>query len=477
VWHTFAVSTAGARHAVVVGSGLAGLTCATELARAGWRVTVVTPGRPGCDGATHRVHGLAPWILLTAPCVRGDSPARYLADLQRHGDGLGRPGLDEVFAEASHRAVESLRETLCLEPMDGGPILLPGDEIPRGNRLLPRRHGPLLAPLVRVCGEAGVTFLPRRIVAALLRGEGRVTGVLTVERARGAEERVAADAVVLACGGAGAVFPCTTSPRWCRGSGVALALGAGALLHRPHLTQALPVTATPPLFFPTSAAIVSGRLVSAGVELPRFRDLAEATEAIAHALRSGAGVELLVPPQHASVLPRTLLEEACSHGAVPLTLALHHTLGGVAIDAWGRTSMPALYACGEAAGGVQGARRTMGTGLLEAHIFGARVAQAVAADAHSRAVGREAGEAVPPAVPRDPAALEARLDSRLEPLVAVRPVAEVTAALQELERWPEEHAPASIAPAAALTSLRWAAARAMLEAQATAHGNRTAPAG
>ena len=476
--HNAPVARSGGFHVVVVGSGLAGLTCARALAAAGLRVTVITPARRGRDGASHRVHGLAPWILLTAPTVRGDSPQRFLAELRRRGGGLGRPGLDEVYAEHAHRAVETLATELDLNFLDDAPIRLPGDDLPRGRRLLPRHHGPLLAPLLQKCAALGVEVRERHVVVGLLTAVGRVAGVAVMPRGTAAVREVRADAVVLACGGAGAVFPCTTSPRWCCGSALALAHTAGVLLHHPHLTQALPVTATPPLFFPTSAALVDGRLRIDGVTQPPVASLAEATTLVAVAMRRGAAVELLPPPVWNGNMPAGVKASRALRrsGALPLRLALHHSVGGVAIDAWGRTSAPALYACGEAAGGVQGSRRTMGTGLLEAFIFGERAARAVVQDLTKLGPAAEPDRQALVQQPHDVERLAITMGAILEPLTEIRPAAEVVEALAQLDAWScgvggvSGSLPGVADGAAAQAALRLAAARVMLRSAAAAEG-------
>ncbi len=467
MWQTSGVTSGTPASVVVVGSGLAGLTCAAGLASAGCATTLVTAGRAGRDGATHRVHGLAPWILLTAPWARGDSPARYLADLKRRGAGCERDGLAEVLAESSHAAAVGLIEELDLEPMDGGPVTLPGDELPRGRRCIPRRPHLLLAPLLARCAAAGVRVLERTVVFGLVLEDDGVAGVLALARDGAAPVTLGADAVVLASGGCGAVFPITTSPRWCRGTGIALAAAAGALLHRPGLVQALPVTATPPLFFPSSAALLGSRIEIGGSALPNDRDVDGTTLAIARAVRAGTPVVLEPSETAAAILPSRVRSSAAFRrdGRVPLTVAGHHSIGGVAIDAWGRTSLPGLYACGEAAGGVQGRRRTMGTGLVEAAVFGARAARAAAADAPRR--GRRhlgGGVWAAPAIPSEPARLERRLDRLMGPLVMVRPSETVEDAARELAAWPHASAgTAALASADVLAAIRLGAALAMLQ--------------
>jgi aspartate oxidase len=438
VWQTTSVETSWTPRALVLGSGLAGLECALELADAGCRTEVLSPGRVGRDGATHRVHALAPWILLTAPWVRGDGPERFLADLRRRGQGDERDGLAEVLAAEAHRAARELIELLDLVPLEPEPVALPGDEVPRGMRCLPRNRHVLLAPLLRRCEAAGVRLCGRSLAVGLLVEEGRATGALVIERGHFEVRRVYADAVVLACGGVGAVFPVSTVPRWIRGSGLALASAGRALLHRPEMTQALPVTATPPLYFPTTAAMLAGTVRVNGRASPSGGDLETVTTEIAEALRRGAAVLLDPPGEGANVLPPRVRESTAfrADGRVPLTLALHHAIGGVAIDAWGRTSLPGLYACGEAAGGVQGRRRTMGTGLLEAAIFASRAARAARHDIGRSGPAPSTGEVMMSPLVDEPAVLEERLDQLMGPLVAVRPAEAVASALREIEGWP-----------------------------------------
>jgi aspartate oxidase len=450
--------------ALIVGSGLAGLECALNLAINGFSVEVVSPGRVGRDGATHRVHALAPWVLVTAPWVRGDSPELYLADLKRHGEGEERCGLAEVLAAEAHTGARDLIEALDLEPLPGGPVTLPGDELPRGLRCLARGGHVLLAPLLKRCESAGVRLAGRSLVVGIAANGGRATGAVVLDRATRNVRTVNANAVVLACGGVGAVFPVTTAPRWVRGSGLALASAAGALLHRPESTQALPVTAAP-LYFPTSAALLASRIRINGRVVAPFRDVEALTLAIGEALLEGATVALEPSEEDPASLPPYLRESAAFRveRTVPLTLALHHGIGGVAIDTWGRTSLPGLYACGEAAGGVQGRRRMMGTGLLEAFVFARRSARAMCRDVMAGGAP-SAVEILAPPDPADAAVLEGRLDALMGALVALRPGKAVASALRELEGWPEEGEPGTYEKAA-LAGIRRLAAVTILKGE------------
>jgi aspartate oxidase len=434
------------------------------MAAVGWRVVVVSAGRAGRDGSSHRVHALAPWILLTAPWVKGDSPSAYMKDLETRGAGHRRAGLAEVLAEESHAAARDLREVLGLAAIEEQPVALPGDTWPRGLRCLPARKGWLLAPLLAEAERRGVRLVERTLAIGLLTAGERTAGVLALDRARGTLRGLSADVVVLACGGAGAVFPCTTSARWCRGSGLALAGAAGALLHHPRLTQALPVTATPPLYFPTTAALLSGRILVDGRALPPYPDLDAATADIARALLAGSVVVLDPVGDGRSPLPVRVRESPTfkREGRVPLTIAVHHSTGGVAIDEWGRTSLPGLYACGEAAGGVQGMKRTMGTGLLEARIFGRRAGRAAVKDIARLEAAPVAEGTCTPSIPLRPDELEGRLDALLAPLAVERPLAAVEPAIAELSSWPRNGS-AAADERSGLAAIRLAAALAILQ--------------
>ena len=381
---------------MVVGSGLAGLTCALELAGSGWETTVVTAGLAGRDGATHRVHGLAPWILLTAPWVKGDSPDRFLAELKARGQGLERDGLAEIFAAGAHAAARGLMEVLDLEPLDGAPVALPGEDVPRGLRCRPRQRRVMLAPLLARCAAAGVRIRERTVVYGLLLAEGRAAGALAWLRDGAGPVRLAADMVVLACGERVRRLP---------GFDVAaLVPGQRSRRGRNRGCVAAPARTDPGAAGDGDAAALFpdlGRAVSATIWIndrtfargarPRVDDAGGARAGQRRpppvSRRSGNGARALLPPR----VPRQFDVPSGAPGAVARSPSTTRSAASRSRPGAG----PHWPACTPAARRLaesRDGRRTMGTGLLEAAMFGRRAApRRPSATAAARTRGAAAG--------------------------------------------------------------------------------------
>jgi L-aspartate oxidase len=98
---------------------------------------------------------------------------------------------------------------------------------------------------------------------------------------------------------------------------------------------------------------------------------------------------------------------------MPVIPAAHYFMGGVAVDSWGRASIDGLWACGEIAStGAHGANRLASNSLLEALVFGARVAESARSVAPARAGDVE----LRPRLDLDPVAAAPELRSELRNL-------------------------------------------------------------
>jgi L-aspartate oxidase len=389
---------------VVIGSGAAGISVAlTALAR-GLRVLVVTKDLVG--GATPLAQG-----GLAAALGAGDTPVAHAGDTLVAGAGLCEPGAVAALTAAAPGAIGWLTglgarlETRDLR-LEGGHsarrIVHSGDDA-TGAEV----HRVLLGALL--ASEAEI--LDRTVALDLLLsgagGERSVAGLLAgVIGADGRLEPglISARAVVIAAGGLGQAFGTTTNPAGATGDGIALAARAGAVIRDLEFVQFHPTV----LWLPGASGqcpLITEALRGAGAVLreldgtplmaghdprgdlaPRDVVAARMAQVIATA---GAGHVWL----DATTLGRGLLEDgfptvtaACrKHGIDPVTDLIpvapgaHYSCGGILADLGGQTTIPGLYAVGEAAStGVQGANRLASNSVTEAVIAGRQAGTAVA---------------------------------------------------------------------------------------------------
>ncbi len=243
--------------------------------------------------------------------------------------------------------------------------------------------------------------------------EGRVIGAdlaLAKEGPFGAAqpiERIAARAVLIASGGAGQVYSDTTNPAVATGDGIALAHVAGAELADMEFYQFHPTALSLP---DAPRFLLSEALRGEGAWLrndrgERFmegvhpllelapRDVVARAIAREGIAENGAQRPVHLDMRHvrdidlhqrfpgiSAALARYGLDLA--RDLIPVRPAAHYLMGGIRTDLDGRTTLPGLYAAGEAAcTGVHGANRLASNSLLEGLVFGARAAQAILADA------------------------------------------------------------------------------------------------
>ena len=220
--------------------------------------------------------------------------------------------------------------------------------------------------------------------------------------------------MLLATGGAGHVYSNTTNPAVATADGVAMAFRAGAEISDMEFVQfhptALYVKSAPR--FLLSEALRGEGAVLRNAELHRFmakyheagelapRDVV--ARAIAHELEVCRLKDPVVyldlthlKADHIKARFPRIYETCLKYNVditidqVPVRPAAHYLMGGIRTDLQGRSSLPGLYAAGEAAcTGVHGANRLASNSLLEGLVFGARAGQTMRRGAETRPANR-----------------------------------------------------------------------------------------
>jgi L-aspartate oxidase len=383
---------------LIIGSGIAGLRAAADLAPAG-DVLVLTKADPAESNTGYAQGGIA------AAVGADDSPALHAADTIAAGDGLCDAAAVDVLVHDGVRYVRELVQWGARFDRDPSGQLARGREGAHGVRRVlhaadatGREIGRALWE--RVASEARVRVETNARAVGLIVERGRCIGAQYVED--GAVHEVHAGAVLLATGGAGQVFRETTNPPIATGDGVMLAWFAGARVADLEFVQfhptALDVTGAPRFLLSEALRGEGAQLLNAAGErfMARYESAGElaSRDLVARAIvreqgRTRGPVYLSMRHLDPDWVRRrfpTITEACLSAGLdlaadlIPVGPAAHYVMGGVQTDLWGRTTVPGLFAAGEVAcTGVHGANRLASNSLLEGLVFGARAAQVMLA--------------------------------------------------------------------------------------------------
>jgi succinate dehydrogenase/fumarate reductase flavoprotein subunit len=453
---------------LVVGAGAAGMYAAIAAARSGASVMLVDRSLIGRGGATVMAQ------MTVAVALGEEAPdhwEHHLADTLKAGRGLCEAPLSQLLCEEAPG---------CIRELDGWgvgwaradehirQVQAPGHDRPRCVYVDFVNTGPAVSKTLR----AQLNRMPevRRIgdvlVTDLAVDDGVCIGAHAIHVTSGERLGLSAKATIVATGGLTRLYQRNSASINMGGDGYALALRAGAELLDMEFVQFFPIghlaprlVGMDPIMWDPFRYKLGGKLLNARMEeflkeegrYVAARD--RATCAILQEVAAGRGSPhggAWLSFQHCS--ERELREafgpiiDRLAANGIDLTRApievapiAHYHMGGIRTDVDMRTSVPQLFAAGEAVGGANGANRLSGNALTEAFTFGRRAglqAAALAATTTMPEIER------PPSVPLgagnsaiNPAAeiatLQALMNQHVGPL---RTRAGLTIALESLKK-------------------------------------------
>lgn len=390
---------------LIVGSGVAGLSTAIKASRAG-RVVIISKSTLS-DGNTERAQG-----GIAAAIGADDSPSDHLSDTLRAGHQLVDPLSAQILVEGGPETIRELIGLGARFDVDNAGNISLGREGAHGkNRIVHARGDATGAEIVDVLSRAvfankKISVLERHFALDLIisnedarnsNSDRKCTGVAVIDP-HGKLRIILARAIVIATGGCGRLYKYTTNSKVATGDGMALAARHGVKVVDMEFVQFHPTALTgsdDPMILISEAVRGEGAVLIDEAGQPFMRDEHPERDLAPRDVVARSIFRRMAEGHHVYLDTRSIgqrfkdrfpsIYRACrerqldpAKQPIPVSPAAHFMMGGIKTDTLGRTSLPGLYACGEAAcTGVHGANRLASNSLLEGLVYADRVAKSI----------------------------------------------------------------------------------------------------
>ena len=402
--------------AVIIGSGVAGLSTAVAAAEEGLHVCVLTKEEDAAECNTFYAQG-----GIVGEGIN-DSPDLLAQDIMRAGDYLNFSEAVKLLSEEGPGCVTDYLINKAEVPFyrdksgeldrtrEGAHstrrILHVRDESGKAIETGLLRYADTFPNIVFLRGHAAVDLITNSHHARHTEERyrrSRVIGVYALDEAGNEVVSIFGSAVVLATGGLGNLFLHTSNPKGAVGGGIAMAYRAGAAILNTEFIQFHPTK----LFHrDVKRFLITESLRGEGARLmnrkgeyfmehyePELKDLAPRDEVSRAIYR-----EIEVEEDSFVLLDTTCIKNmslkdrfpsiynTCMQigidiekEPIPVVPAAHYSCGGIKVNLLGKTCVKGLYAAGETAcTGVHGANRLASVSLLEGLYYGVRTGKALA---------------------------------------------------------------------------------------------------
>ncbi|MBN2087228.1 L-aspartate oxidase [Candidatus Peregrinibacteria bacterium] len=376
---------------LVIGSGIAGLTCAHLLSEFG-NVLVITKGELKSANTYSAQGGIA------AVIEKEDSFESHLNDTIKAGAGHNKESAVKYLVEHAPKAIRFL-ESIGVK-FEKTPVLEACHSRPRVWRTSDFTGRDILNQLIKTVQKNKKISIKEYIDAVeIIESDDGCHGVFAREGDETELKPIFAKQTILATGGFGQLFGRTTNTLGSGGDGLALAINAGLELEDIEFVQFHPTALDledKGKYFLLSEVLrgFGARIVDQDGKqfIQQFdprgelapRDLV--SRAVFFELMNGP-VYLDMRHLDEKVIKKTfpnIYKQAKEYGfdivndKVPITPVAHYACGGIPVDLKGATKMPGLFAVGEVAcTGVHGANRLASNSLLEAVVFSISIADSI----------------------------------------------------------------------------------------------------
>ena len=393
---------------LVIGGGLAAIRAALAAHDAGAKTAIALKGVLGSSGSS-AIAGGGLAAVLNISDVPEDSIVRHMRDTLASGDYVNDPDLVRQLVTQAPNATRQLEELGAeFVRKQSGEIevfLAPAHTCRRSVRVAGGGTARLMGPLSDDVRRLPILLREKTAVLDIVQQDGRVAGAVGVSE--GGLVLFTARAIVLATGGAGRIYPLTSTMEEATGDGYAIALRNRLALTGMEFVQFTPTALAHPkaLEGTSTGGVLLGldgtRLWNNRHERFMEKYDPERKEASTRAVLSRAiqtevvegrgsphgAVYLDLTDNDADTLQRLaapFMAKLAPFGIditrdpIEIAPAVHYFMGGVEINALAETGLPGLYAAGEVAGGVQGSNRLSSNSLTDVNVYG-RIAGSEAA--------------------------------------------------------------------------------------------------